>query len=102
MIEEFKDELKGFKNILNEIEKLKLLRKQEINETKRKMNMLDDEIKRILEKLDVDLTTLELRCKFCEKPHDFEEERELRLSAKERINEIKSLKEEAKNIKDKL
>ena len=102
MIEEFKDELKGFKNILNEIEKLKLLRKQEINETKRKMNMLDDEIKRILEKLDVDLTTLELGCKFCEKPHDFEEERELRLSAKERINEIKSLKEEAESIKDKL
>ena len=99
MIEEFKDELKGFKNILNEIEKLKLLRKQEINETKRKMNMLDDEIKRILEKLDVDL---ELGCKFCEKPHDFEEERELRLSAKERINEIKSLKEEAENIKEKL
>ena len=65
-----------------------------------KRKMLDDEIKRILEKLDVDLTTLELGCKFCEKPHDFEEERELRLSAKERINEIKSLKEEAENIKD--
>ena len=47
----------------------------------------------MLEKLDVDLTTLELRCRFCEKPYDFEKERELRLSAKERINEIKILKE---------
>ena len=30
----FKDELKGFQNILNEIKKLKLLREQEINEIK--------------------------------------------------------------------
>ena len=72
------------------------------NETKRKLNMLDDEINDILEKLDVNLTTLELRCIFCEKPHDFEKERELRLSAKEKINEIKRLKEEAENNKDKL
>ena len=35
MIEGFKDELKGFQNILNEIKKkLKLLREQEINEIK--------------------------------------------------------------------
>ena len=54
MIEEFKDKLKGFKNKLKETEKLKLLREQEINqiksETKRKLNMLDDEINDILEK----------------------------------------------------
>ena len=50
--------------------------------------MLDDKIKDILQKLDVNLTTLELRRIFCEKPH----ERELRLSAKERINEKKRLK----------
>ena len=82
------------------------MREQEINEikneTKRKLNMLDDEINDILEKLDVNLTTLELRCIFCEKPHDFEKERELRLSTKEKINEIKRLKEEAENNKDKL
>ena len=46
--------LKGFKNKLKETEKLKLLREQEINqiksETKRKLNMLDDEINDILEK----------------------------------------------------
>ena len=35
------------------------------------------------------------------KPRDFEKERELRLLAKERINEIETLKEEAKS-KDKL
>ena len=73
------------------------MREQEINEikneTKRKLNMLDDEINDILEKLDVNLTTLELRCIFCEKPHDFEKERELRLSAKEKINKIEGLKE---------
>ena len=66
MIEEFKDELKDFKNILNKIKKLELLRKQEINEmkneTKRKLNTLDDEMSDILEKLNVNLMTLELRC----------------------------------------
>ena len=36
------------------------------------------------------------------KPYDFEKERELRLSAKEKINEIKRLKEEVKNMEDKL
>ena len=48
--------------------------------------MLDNEILDILQKLDVSLTTLELWCRFCEKPHDFEKERELRLSAKEKID----------------
>ena len=90
MIEEFKDRLKSLKNILNKIKKLNFLREQEINqiknETKRKINMLDDEISNIFNKLDVDLLTVELRCRFCEKPHDFEKEKELRLSAKERIN----------------
>ena len=54
MIEEFKDEIKGLENIFNEIKELKLLREQEINEikneTKRKLNMLNDEINDILEK----------------------------------------------------
>ena len=72
------------------------MREQEINEirneTKRKLSM-DDEINNILEKLDENLTTLELRCIFWGKPHDFEKERELRLSAKEKINEIEGLKE---------
>ena len=106
MIGEFKDGLRSFKVIFNKIKELKLLREQEINEikneTKRKLNMLDDEIKDILEQLDVNLRTLELRCIFCEKPHDFEKKRELRISAKERINEIKRLTEEAENNKDKL
>ena len=64
--------------------------------------MLDDEINNILEKLDVNLTTLKLRCIFWGKPHDFEKERELKLSAKERINKIKRLKEEIKNNEDEL
>ena len=63
------------------------MKEQEINEiknqTKRKLNVLDDEISDVLEKLDVNAAILELRCIFCEKLHDFEEERELRLLAKE-------------------
>ena len=47
------------------------------NETKRKLNVLDDEINQIIEKLDVNLTTLELTSMFCEKPHNFKKEREL-------------------------
>ena len=53
MIEEFKDRLKGLKNILNKIKKLNFLREQEINEikneTKWKLNMLDDEISNIFD-----------------------------------------------------
>ena len=68
MIKESKDELKSLKIILNEIKKLELLREQEMNkirnDTKRKLNMLDDEISDISETLDVNLMTLVLRCKF--------------------------------------
>ena len=72
------------------------------NEIKRKLNVLDDEISNTLEKLNEDLTTLELRCRFCEKSYDFEKERVFRLSTKERINEIKRRKEKTENNKDKL
>ena len=71
-IKEFRDKLKSLKAILNKIKELGLFREQEINEikneTKRESNMLDDETSKILEKLDVDLTTLRLKCKFLEKP----------------------------------
>ena len=56
------------------------------------MNILDDEINNILEKLYVNLTTLKLRCIFLGKPYNFEKERQLRLSAKEKINKIEVLK----------
>ena len=46
MIEEFRNQLKDLKNILNEIKKLGLLRQQEINEikneTERELSMLND------------------------------------------------------------
>ena len=64
------------------------MREQEINETKneteRELSMLNNEVNNILEKLDVNLTTLELRCRFWQKPHDFVKERELRLCVKEK------------------
>ena len=44
--------------------------------------MLDDEINDILEKLDVDLTTLITKCKFFEKAYDFECIKKVRLLAK--------------------
>ena len=80
MIEEFKDEIKGLKNVVTEIKKLELLRKQEINEikneTERKLNMLDDEINNILGKLYVDLTTLRLKWEFFEKPYEYNSRKE--------------------------
>ena len=42
--------------------------------------MLDDEINHILEKLDVDLTTLMTKCEFFQKPYEYnsiEKERKL-------------------------
>ena len=46
--------------------------------------MLDDKISNIFEKLDVNLTTLQLRCRFHKKPYNSAEERKLRLSSKEK------------------
>ena len=107
MIEEFNDEIKGWKNTLNEIKKIELFREQEINEikneTRGKLNLLDGEINDILKKSDVDLTTLIITCNFFDNPYEYnfiEEQRELRIAAKERINEIKRLKEETKINKD--
>ena len=64
------------------------------------LNVLDYEISDILEKLDVNLTTLELRCSYCKKSDNFEKERELRLLAKEKINKIERLREKAENNRD--
>ena len=64
--------------------------------------MLDDEVRDILEKLDLNLIDLKLRFKFCDKPYEFKKEKELRLSAKEKINKIEESKKEVKNNEDKL
>ena len=86
-MEKFKGELKDLKNILNAIKELEIFREQEINEikneTKRELNMLYHEISDILEKLDVNLTTLKLRCRLRKKKNNSEKERQLRLLAKE-------------------
>ena len=55
------------------------------NETKRKLNMLNDEINDILEKLDKYLTILKIKCIFSGNPYDFKKDRELRLPAKNKI-----------------
>ena len=94
---------------MSTIKKLELLREQEMNEikneTKRKLNMLDDEINHILEKLDVDLTTLILTSNFFEKLYEYDsikKERKLRILAKEKVNKVERLKEEVKNDEDEL
>ena len=92
VIKEFGNELKSLKTVLNEIKNLELSREQKINEAKRELNMLADKVSDILETLGANLTTLELRCRFCEKLHNFEEERKLILSANEKINETETLK----------
>ena len=69
MVEEFRDEIRGSKNALNEIKKLESFWAPEINEIKRKLNMAHDKINDILKKLGVDLTTLQLKYKFLEKLH---------------------------------
>ena len=75
-IEEFKDELKDLKNIFNEIKELKFSREQEINEikneTKRKLNMLDDEINDIfIKKVRCRFNDFRTKCRFCERAYDF-------------------------------
>ena len=57
------------------------------NETKRKLNMLDDEINNILGKLYVHLATLRLKCEFFEKLIEYNSikmERNLRILAKKK------------------
>ena len=57
--------------------------------------MLDDEINDILEKWDVDLRTLRLKCKFFEKPYEYnyiEKKRELRILAKKKKKRNRKIK----------
>ena len=64
----FKDQIKGLKIILTGIKKTRTIERKEINEikneTKRKLNMLDNVISNILGKLYVDLATLRLKREF--------------------------------------
>ena len=85
-MEKFKDELKDLKNILNAIKELEIFREQEINEikneTKRELNMLYHEISDILEKLDVNLTTLKLRCRLRKKKKQFWKRKRIKIISK--------------------
>ena len=64
----FKDQIKGLKIILTGIKKTRTIERKEINEikneTKRKLNMLDNVINNILGKMYVDLATLRLKREF--------------------------------------
>ena len=67
--------------------------------------MLDVEINDILEKLDVYLTSLILKCKFFEKSYEYDsikKEGKLRILVKEEVNKIERLKEEVNNDEDEL
>ena len=49
------------------------------NVTRKKLNILDDEINHILAKLDENLTTLKLRCIFCGKLYDFRKRKRIKI-----------------------
>ena len=85
---------------MNERKKLEQEINEIKNETKRKLNMLDDEINNILGKLYVDLAILRLKCEFFEKPYEYnsiKKERKLRILAKKKNKWKERLKEEVKN-----
>ena len=85
---------------MNERKKLEQEINEIKNETKRKLNMLDDEINNILGKLYVDLAILRLKCEFFEKPYEYnsiKKERKLRILAKKKKKWKERLKEEVKN-----
>ena len=68
------DEQKSLKNILHEIKKTRIIEINKVrHDTKRKLNMLDDERSNISENLNVDLITLILKCEIFK---NFERERE--------------------------
>ena len=84
---------------MNERKKLEQEINEIKNETKRKLNMLDDEINNTLGKLYVDLAILRLKCEFFEKPYEYnsiKKERKLRILAKKKKWKER-LKEEVKN-----
>ena len=84
---------------MNERKKLEQEINEIKNETKRKLNMLDDEINNILGKLYVDLAILRLKWEFFEKPYEYnsiKKERKLRILAKKKKWKER-LKEEVKN-----
>ena len=67
--------------------------------------MLDVEINDISETFDVYLTSLILKCKFFEKPYEYDsikKEGKLRILVKEKVNKIERLKEEVNNDEDEL
>ena len=96
MIEEFKDELRDLKNILNKIKKTRVTERTRITWNKRwnkkKIESAGWSSKLYLRKDRCKLNDLKLRFIFCGKPYDFQKERKLRLSAKEKINKIEILK----------
>ena len=87
MIKDFKDKLRDLKIYIEWDKKTIDIKRNKWNKkwkkwSKKKMNILDDEINNILEKFDVNLSTW---CIFLGKPYNFERERELRLSTKGKI-----------------
>ena len=109
LIKEFKDDSAILKTILNEMEKLEMIGEKEINEiqneTKTKLNKLNEEIYRILLNLEFDLCNEKLKRRFFNRPNNYEDEINeiiLRKAARNKIDETKRSKEEVKNKEDEL
>ena len=114
MIEEFKDRIKGLKNILVEIKKTRTIERTR-NKWNKKWNKKGVKYvrwwnKRCITKVRCRFYNFNNKIKFFEKPHGFEgveKERELRILAtkkkkKKKKNEIERLKEEVKSNEYKL
>ena len=93
------------KKKLNEMEKIEIIREQQINEIKQdpkiKLNALNDEIDNISENLKFQLKHGTLKSRFFKRVNTYEDEK-VKIISKKEINEIKKLKEEVENNENKL
>ena len=104
MIEEFKDEIKSVRNILNEIKKIRIIKRTRNKWNKNRIKHARWWNKRYFRKVKAKFNNFRTKRQSFGNTHDFEEERELRLPAttKKVKNEIKRLRKEAENNKDEL
>ena len=104
MIEEFKDEIKSLRNILNEIKKIRIIKRTRNKWNKNRIKHARWWNKRYFRKVKAKFNNFRTKRQSFGNTHDLEEERELRLPAttKKVKSEIKRLRKEAENNKDEL
>ena len=104
MIKKINDKIKGLKNVLNEVKNTRTIKRAR-NKWNKKWNKKKVKYvrwwnKRYIRKVRCRFNSFNKEMQFFWKSYEYdsiEKERELRILAKERINEIKALKEKAEN-----